>query len=47
MIVGIRFTTGTDYNGNYGLKPNTEYEMYCLLFNYFQVRWEAIGYVFE
>ncbi|MBQ8524449.1 MAG: PepSY domain-containing protein [Clostridia bacterium] len=47
VVAGVRVTTGADYNGNYGLKPNTEYEMYCLLNNYYNQRWEAIGYVFE
>lgn len=47
MIVGIRFTTWADYNGIYGLKPNTEYKMYCLVYDNYNVNWQVIGFVFE
>ena len=46
-VVGIRFTTGAEYNGIYGLKPNTEYKMYCLVYDNYNVNWQVIGFVFE
>jgi len=46
-IVGIRVTTGADYNGNYGLEPNKEYDMYCILYNNSLINWKALAFVFE
>lgn len=46
-VVGIRFTTGADYNGNYGFKPNTKYDMYLLLYDNYNINWQVIGFVFE
>ena len=45
--VGIRFTTGADYNGNYGLEPNKEYNMYCIVYNNRLINWKALAFVFE
>ena len=47
MTVGIRVTTGADYNGNYGLEPNKEYDMYCIVYNNQLINWKALDFVLE